>query len=153
MEIRLKRYYGDNHVTKSRMEVVMEGETAPRLVCEAREPRFKEYTEVFEGAAKYCLPVGKWQLRVGGSPYSPMGLRVAKCPGHRQVYIGHNWMRQWEVGRVLIGYPTEAELPEEVEIENGEECCRELEKLVYEAFGNGEEMWLEIENIAVATTI
>jgi len=28
-----------------------------------------------------------------------------------------------------------------------------LEKLVYEAFGNGEEMWLEIDNIAVATTI
>ena len=150
MLINLSRYYGDCHVTKSRMTVTMEGETEPRLVCEAREPMFKDYTEVFDGAARYCLPAGKWPLRTGGSPYSPMGLRIAKCPGHRQVFIGHNWARQSEQGRILIGYPTgsmdDGWAPEDVEIELGEQCYEKLEALVYEAFGNGEKITIDISN-------
>ena len=42
MEIKLKRYYGDESVTKSVMEVWMDGEDEPRLVCEAREVGFRD---------------------------------------------------------------------------------------------------------------
>ena len=156
MEIKLKRYYGDEEVTKSVMEVFLDGEDTPRLTCEAREPQFRDYTEKFPGASRYCLPVGRWKLKVGHSPYSPMGLRVARCPGHRQVFIGHRWDRQWFEGEVLIGEPqsficTEEEGDDEDEkrsrrIVDGEEVFQKLDALVYEAFGNGEEMWMEIHN-------
>ena len=76
MEIKLKRYYGDESVTKSVMEVWMEGEEEPRLVCEARE--------VEDVASR--------------------GMK------------------------------------------DGEEVFRELDELLYEAFGKGEEMWVIIEN-------
>ena len=161
MVIQLHRYFGNDHITKSVMEVWMDGEDSPRLTCEARESAYSDYSESFAGASHYCLPVGKWKLKVGHSPYSPMGLRVPKCPGHRQVYIGHKWVRQCYEGEILIG---EAVLSEEYEgewahmyctIDNGEEVFRKLDALVYEAFGRLEEFWLEVdnENIAVATTI
>ena len=63
MVIKLKRYYGDEQVTKSVMEVFMEGENTPRLVCEAREVGYKDYAEAFPGASRYCLPRGKWRRR------------------------------------------------------------------------------------------
>ena len=109
MTIKLHRYYGDAEITKSVMEVFMDGEEAPRMVCEAREVAFKDYTETFPGASRYCLPVGRWRMKVGRSPYSPMGLRVPRCPGHRQVFIGHKWARQWMEGEVLIGEPVRSE--------------------------------------------
>ena len=153
MTIKLHRYYGDAEITKSVMEVFMDGEAEPRLVCEAREVAFRDYTETFPGASRYCLPVGRWRMKAGQSPYGPMGLRVPKCPGHRQVFIGHKWARQCFEGEVLIGEPVRsegAESPEEEmrerRIENGEEVFQKLDVLVYEAFGRGEEFWMEIEN-------
>ena len=89
MEIKLKRYYGDESVTKSVMEVWMEGEEEPRLVCEAREVGFRDYEDVFNGASSYCMPKGRWRMACGRGPYSPMGVRVVKCPGHRQVFFGY----------------------------------------------------------------
>ena len=152
----MKRYYGDEEVTKSVMEVFLDGEDTPRLTCEAREPQFRDYTEAFPGASRYCLPVGRWRMKVGHSPYSPMGLRVAKCPGHRQVFIGHRWDRQWFEGEVLVGEPVphfytdeegnEVEYPPKRRIRDGEEVFQKLDALVYEAFGNGEEMWMEISD-------
>ena len=161
MVIKLKRYYGDAEVTKSVMEVWLDGEQEPRLVCEARETAYVNYAETFPGASRYCLPVGRWKMKAGGSPYSPMGLRVPRCPGHRQVFVGWKWARQWMEGEVLIG---ESQVPlccpeggmkpcgqdeEEMRqrrIENGEEVFGRLDALVYEAFGKGEEMWLEVED-------
>lgn len=164
MEIKLKRYYGDERVTKSRMEVWMEGEEKPRLVCEAREVGFRDYAVAFAGASRYCLPRGRWRLECGGGPYSPMGVRVVRCPGHRQTYFGHNALRQQLAGVVLVGEPvfhyyTDEQTGERVEypkkrgIKDGEEVFGRLDALLYEAFGRGEEMWLLVENIAVATTI
>lgn len=156
MVIKLHRYYGDSEVTKSVMEVWMDGEEEPRLVCEAREVAYRDYMETFPGASRYCLPVGRWRLKVGKSPYGPMGLRVPRCPGHRQVFIGHRWARQCFEGEVLIGEPVyhyetdenglEVECPQKRRIENGEEVYKKLDKLVYEAFGKGEEFVMEIEN-------
>ena len=155
MVIKLHRYYGDEDITKSVMEVFLEGDTEPRMVCEAREAAYKDYTESFPGASRYCLPVGRWPLKVGGSPYGPMGLRVPKCPGHRQVFIGWKWSRQCLEGEVLIGEPVfhyymdengqEVEYPKKRRMENGEETFRKLDKLVYEAFGKEEEFILQIE--------
>ena len=166
MVIKLHRYYGDDRITKSVMEVWLDGDSEPRMVCEARESSFKDYEEAFAGASRFCLPVGRWRMKAGGGAYSPMGLRVPKCPGHRQVWLGHSWCRQYKVGEILIG---EARTPlcppeggmkpcgvdddekvmEEIRqrrIENGEEVFKKLDALVYEAFGKMEEFWLEIKN-------
>ena len=155
MVIKLHRYYGDEDITKSVMEVFLEGDSEPRMVCEAREAAYRDYTESFPGASRYCLPVGRWPLKVGKSPYGPMGLRVPKCPGHRQVFIGWKWSRQCLEGEVLIGEPVfhyytdengqEVEYPKKRRMENGEEVFRKLDKLVYEAFGKEEEFILQIE--------
>ncbi len=156
MVIKLHRYYGDELITKSVMEVFLDGEEVPRMVCEAREAAYRDYAETFAGASRYCLPVGRWQMKVGRSPYSPMGLRVAKCPGHRQVYIGHRWSKQCVEGEVLIGEPVfhyytdedgnQVEYPKKRRIENGEEVFEKLNALVYEAFRREEEFYIEIDN-------
>ena len=155
MEIKLRRYYGDETVTKSVMEVWMEGEEAPRLVCEAREVGFRDYEEVFPGASNYCMPKGRWRMACGGGPYSPMGVRVVRCPGHRQVYFGYG-LRECEPDRVLVGWPVfhyyTDEEGREVEdvasrgMKDGEEVFEQLDGLVYEAYGKEEEMWVIIEN-------
>ena len=156
MVIKLHRYYGDELITKSVMEVFLEGEEEPRMVCEAREAAYRDYAETFAGASRYCLPVGRWQMKVGRSPYSPMGLRVSKCPGHRQVYIGHRWSKQCVEGEVLIGEPVfhyytdedgnQVEYPKKRRMENGEEVFEKLNALVYEAFRREEEFYIEIDN-------
>ena len=159
MKIKLKRYYGDAEVTKSVMEVYMDGEAEPRMVCEAREVTYRDYTESFPGASRHCLPVGRWMMRVGRSPYGVMGLRVARCPGHRQVYIGHKWSRQCFEGEILVGEPVfhyytddegqEVEYPPKRRIANGEEVFAKLDALVYEAWSRGEDFFIEIDNEAL----
>ena len=138
MEIKLKRYYGDESVTKSVMEVWMEGE-----------------------ASNYCMPKGRWRMACGRGPYSPMGVRVVKCPGHRQVFFGYAPGGRALPDRVMMGRPVFHYFTDEegCEVEDvasrgmkdGEEVFRELDELLYEAFGKGEEMWCEIRNEAPPT--
>ena len=158
MVIKLKRYYGDESVTKSVMEVWMEGEDSPRMVCEAREVRYRDYAEVFPGASKYCLPRGRWRLECGGGPYSAMGVRVVKCPGHRQTYFGpcNDGYRQWEHGRVLIGEPVyryytdeegnRVEYPKKRGVKNGDVVYEQLDALLYEAYRTSQKFIIEITN-------
>lgn len=152
MKIKLLRYFGDKCVTKSRMEVWMDGEDAPRLVCEAREPKFRDYVVSFSGVSHFCLPIGKWKMEVGNSPYGAMGLRVPRCTGHRQVFIGHHWNRQWMEGVILIGESDwDKDYIDVIDnsvrgIKNGEDMYQRLTELVYEAYGKGEEFWMEIDN-------
>ncbi len=158
MEIKLKRYYGDEKVTKSVMEVWMEGEEEPRLVCEAREVGFRDYEDVFNGASNYCMPEGRWRMACGRGPYSPMGVRVVKCPGHRQVFFGYAPGGRALPDRVMMGRPVyhyytdedghEVEYPPKRGMKDGEEVFGELDALLYEAFGRGEEMWCEVDNEA-----
>ena len=144
------------------MEVWMDGELEPRMVCEARECSYVEYTETFPGASRCCLPVGRWRMKVGQSPYGVMGLRVPKCPGHRQVFVGHRWSRQCFEGEVLIGETADngqqtTDGGEQTtdngrrttdgggcRIVNGDVVYARLERLVYEAYGKGEEFWMEV---------
>ena len=158
MVIKLHRYYGDEAVTKSVMEVWMDGEQAPRLVCEAREVRFRDYAEVFPGASGCCLPRGRWRLACGGSPYSAMGVRVVKCPGHRQTYFGYNdgVFRPQQAGRVMVGEPVyhyytdeegnEVEYAKKRGMRNGKEVYGRLDELLYEAYRKGEEFVLVVDN-------
>lgn len=133
----------------------MDGELEPRMVCEARECSYVEYTETFPGASRCCLPVGRWRMKVGQSPYGVMGLRVPKCPGHRQVFVGHRWSRQCFEGEVLIGETADngqqtTDGGEQTtdgggcRIVNGDVVYARLERLVYEAYGKGEEFWMEV---------
>ena len=123
----------------------MDGELEPRMVCEARECSYVEYTETFPGASRCCLPVGRWRMKVGQSPYGVMGLRVPKCPGHRQVFVGHRWSRQCFEGEVLIGETADnGQQTTDGRIVNGDVVYARLERLVYEAYGKGEEFWMEV---------
>ena len=102
-------------------------------------------------------------MKVGRSPYSPMGLRVPKCPGHRQVYIGHRWSKQCVEGEVLIGEPVfhyytdedgnQVEYPKKRRMENGEEVFEKLNALVYEAFRREEDFNIEIDNEEIKTNV
>ena len=89
---------------------------------------------------------------MGQSPYGVMGLRVPKCPGHRQVFVGHRWSRQCFEGEVLIGETTDGgeqttdygQQTTDGRIVNGDVVYARLERLVYEAYGKGEEFWMEV---------
>ncbi len=61
MTIKLNRYYGDDRITKSVMEVWLDGDSEPRMVCEARESGFMEYEEAFAGASRYCPDESRWR--------------------------------------------------------------------------------------------
>ena len=99
---------------------------------------------------------------MGGSPYGAMGMRVARCPGHRQVYVGHRWARQMFEGEVLVGEPVfhyytdeegrEVEYPKKRRIAEGEAVFGRLTELVYEAWGRGEEFWMVVENEEMSRT-
>jgi hypothetical protein len=98
-------------------------------------------------------------MKVGQSPYGVMGLRVPKCPGHRQVFVGHRWSRQCFEGEVLIGETTDngqqttdggeqttdgGRRTTDGRIVNGDVVYARLGRLGYEAYGKGEEFWMEV---------
>lgn len=161
MRILLKRYWAGANETKSVMSVYMGEEPEARMVCEAREALFFDYQVSFMGASHYCLPRGTYKMKVGNSPYGPMGLRIPRCPGHRCVFIGHSWSRQSFEGEILIGMPYSYNLEEQTFIptgelrqfdsliKDGEETFARLNKLVYEAYANGEDFWITIDNSEV----
>lgn len=162
MKILLNRYYGDRLITKSEMKVYLDGETEPRMVCDAREPKFCNYAFSFAGASSYCLPAGTHKMKCGNSPYSPMGLRVPRCAGHRCVFIGHKWSREFYEGEILVGQPYTVDFLKGPEIlpateenrdlshlEKKEETYAQLTELVYEAYAKGEEFWLIVDNSKV----
>lgn len=154
MVVKMKRYYGDEAVTKSVVEVWMQGEEKPRMVCEAREPRWRDYAETFKGVKAFCLPRGRWRLAVQGTRYGAMTLVVQRCVGHVHVEFGFGIGRRVMMETVAVGMPKVAEgcepwSEEDVRtrgIVRSEETFRRLEELTYEAFGKQEEMWMEIEN-------
>ena len=98
MVIRLKRYYGDHAITKSVMEVWLDGEAEPRMVCEAREPAYVEYTETFPGASRCCLPVGRWRMKVGQSERSFILL-----PLHGQIVVAEVLAAQRQLMMLQVG--------------------------------------------------
>lgn len=162
MKIVLERYYGDRTITKSVMKVYMDGESEPRMTCDAREPKFCNYAFSFAGASSYCLPAGTHKMKCGNSPYSPMGLRVPRCAGHRCVYIGYKWSREYFEGEILVGQPYCVDFLKSAEVlpateenrdfshlEKKEETYAQLTELVYEAYGRGEDFTLVIDNSKV----
>ena len=163
----LSRYYGDNVCTKSKFYViryVMDGTGAWKqrdcFFFDACEPRYADYEKTFKGASRYCLPRGCWKLRMEATPYGPMGLKLPKCPGHRQVYIGWSDTRQWKEGEIMIGYSSiwqDCDSSEEREelmmkwqkestIHSGKQAYDVLEKIVYEAFRDEAEIFLQVDN-------
>ena len=87
-----------------------------------------------------------------------MGVRVVKCPGHRQTYFGPcgDGYRQRMPGRVLIGEPVyryyrdeegnRVEYPKKRGMRNGDEVYEKLDELLYEAYGSSQEFTIEITN-------
>lgn len=114
--------------------------------------------ELYFGVAKAADKARKMndiKLKAGNTPYSPMGLRVTRCPGRRCVFIGHKWSRQYYEGEILIGQREYVTFGDEEKnrdfsfIGNEEETFKQLDKLVYEAYAKGEDFILEIDNSQV----
>ena len=88
-----------------------------------------------------------------------MGVRVVRCPGHRQVFFGYAPNGRALPDRVMVGRPVfryytdeegrEVEYPPKRGMKDGEEVFWKLDELLYEAFGKGEEMWCEVDNEGV----
>lgn len=145
MIIRLTRFFGNALVTKSAM-VVMSDEGRVLMECEAREPRYADYEEAFAGSASCCLARGRWKCKVMSTPLSPMTLTIVKSPGHRSCRIGWDFERQVKQNMILVGESDGEDDVEWREICRQEATFKKLERLVYEAFAMGEDIWLVITN-------
>lgn len=152
MKIILERYYGDWRTTKALMRVESE-EGRVLLRCEAREPRYAQYTEAFHGCSRCCLAEGVFGLKVVATELSPMTLTVVKSPGHRCCRIGYDDVAQVKANRVLVGESDGYDLPEYRDLVNQEETFRRLESLVYAAYVRGEAMTLEVTNLVLLRTL
>lgn len=75
-----------------------------------------------------------------------MTLTVVKSPGHRCYRIGWDYMAQVKANMVLVGESDGGEEPEYRDIVQSKETFDRLTQLVYEAYGTGEEIWLEVKN-------
>ena len=159
MRIVLERYYGDSRVTKSVMKVFEErgaecsddlecsGSSGKLLLaCEGREPCFADYSEIFPGCSRCCLAVGVYRCKVVSTDLSPMTLMVIKSPGHRCYRIAWDYTAQVRHNMVLVGESDGYEDPEWREIVRSRETFERLTRLVYQAYGTGEEIWLEVVN-------
>ena len=142
MKIYMQRYYGDEVVTKSR--VTIEGTD---FRCEAREPAFRDYSETFPGASKFCLPVGEFLCKPIATELSPMTLTVMKAPAHRSCRFIHDLLCMPHVGNIVLGMvEDEQDEPEHREMKDSQETWERFQVHVYEAFQREEEIMVKISN-------
>lgn len=150
MKITLDRYYGDGVVTKSFVTITMDGAGAPVLKCEAREPKFCDYTEAFAGCSSYCLACGQYDCKVVSTDLSPMTLTVVKSPGHRCCRFHYDESRQVRANTVLLGAGDGNEDLKWRRIIGCKTTYMEFEKLVYECFVRGEKITLFINSASIS---
>lgn len=141
MKIRMRRYYGDGAVTKS--QVWIEGTD---FRCEAREPAFRDYSESFPGASKFCLPRGEFACKPMATEISPMTLTVMKAPAHRSCRFIYDPLHQTRANAVVLGEADEAVPAPEREVSRSKETFERLQRHVYRAYAQQETVWLAIEN-------
>lgn len=142
MKIHLTRYYGDPSVTKSHMTI--EGTT---FHCETREPAYRDYTQSFPGASKFCLPRGTFRCKPMPTELSPLTLTVMKAPAHRSCRFVHDPFAQARHNSITLGQPINpADPPETREIDQSQETFLQLEQLIYRAYEAEEEITLSITN-------
>ncbi len=147
MKIILKRYYGDEQVTKSTMLVYMGEAKMPALVCEARESAYRKYSEKFAGCSQFCLPEGvELTGRVRATLYSPMTVAVGRHPHNCKTLIVGESLHQHSIGKVLIGQGDACVPPEERMLTRQSETAVAFTKLVYEAYAMCESIALVADN-------
>ena len=145
MKIILRRLYGDDRVTKSQMTVESDGGEV-LMQCEAHEPRYADYTEVFPGCSRYCLAVGTWPCRVKATAQSAMTVIVPRSPGHRSTCIGWDEWKQWSQNVILIGMGDEETDIQYRRLREQKETFRRFERLVYRAYTAEEKIIISIKN-------
>lgn len=145
MNIIINRRYGDDTVTKSLVRVESE-EGKVLMECEAREPRFADYSEAFPGCSKYCLAVGTFECKVKATEQSAMQVIVPRSPGHRSTRIGWDPWKQQSMNMILLGMGDAEMLPEYHKIRLQQETFRRFERLVYRAFTAEERIRLTVVN-------
>lgn len=148
MKLILERYFGSNSITKSVLTVMSE-KGKVLMKCEAREPRFRNYTETFAGCSVYCLAEGTFSCKPISTVQSPMTLTIVKSPGHRCCRFGWDDFEQSRINFIYVGEADESIPTETRQIHNQRETFDRLTKWVYRAYDFEEPITLTIKNDAV----
>ena len=133
MRILLVRYSGV-YCAKSILQVWSDDADTPALVCEAREAKYKDYSEKFPNCSNYCLPTGVYPVKVRATKYSPMTLVVQKAAGHKGCAIGYDTVKQYTFGDVLIGRGKDADNPLLCRLTDQKAVFDNLQKLVQKTY-------------------
>lgn len=147
MKLILERYFGNKSITKSALTVMSE-EGKELMKCEAREPRYKNYTDAFTGCSVYCLAEGTFPCKPVSARQSPMTLTIIKSPGHRCCRFGWDELEQMRTNFIYVGEADEGIPPEIRQIHHQRETFDRLTKWVYRAYGLAEPITLTIKNDA-----
>lgn len=148
MKIELIRYYGDDRVTKSTMQVYLGSSATPSLICEAREPRFADFDNDhrFPGWTAFCLPAGEHVCTFRSSSYSPITVAVGPVPRLCKTLIGADSDRVARLQRILIGFADTNEPPELRTLHSHREAIDQFTDLVRKAYVRQEPFVLEVKN-------
>lgn len=144
MKIKITRYYGDNKVTKSLMQVYMAGNEVPALTCEAREPKFCSYSETFPGWTSYCMPMGVMYARIRPTEVSPLTIALGPSPRRCKTLIAWNANNKVSMQRIMVGEADENVLAERRMLVNQERTFERLTELARRAYVLKEDVVVEI---------
>ncbi|MBR0047469.1 MAG: hypothetical protein IJP75_11435 [Bacteroidaceae bacterium] len=133
MRLLLTRYYGDKTVTKSILNVWVNGKHV--MECEARELAYRHYTEKFPGSTLFCIPCGVFKMRGRSTKYGPMTLRTQHMPVHSDVAIG--WEMPNDPGKnvIVVGRSDGNPDPMMRGLVASRETFDQLTHYVYQTFG------------------
>lgn len=103
VKVKMTRYYGDETLTKS-LFTIENDDGCIIFKGEAREERFKDYSESFKGCASYCIPTGTYELKITNAPLCPLAFRIVTTKAHRGRIIQTRPSSRIIYGGILVGY-------------------------------------------------
>lgn len=136
MHIYLTRYYQSPFVTKSTFDV--DG----ILHLEAREP--SELCAMPFSRLLPLLPPGTYACQCVPSDLSPITLRVNQQAVRRPLLIGYDEDKQWQIGRIHIGFADCSAPPEERELICQRAAFDSLTQRLYEVYARKEPILLTV---------
>lgn len=141
MRIELKRYYGDERVTKSTLRI-----EESNFECEARETAFRDYSEKFAGCSNYCLPTGTFACKTVPTEISPLTVTVMKAAGHRSCRFVYQPLKQTKTNSVVLGQSDGNDDLTKRQIVKSQETFEQFESLIRQAFIDGDEILIDVKN-------
>lgn len=133
MRLLLTRYFYDENIVKSRLEI--DGEA----FCEARETKGMRGSMVSSR-----LGVGTYRCKCCSSEFAPMTLKVCRGKGESVVMFGWDLLKQHLGMAILLGHASEHVAAEERVLDMQRAVFELFLKMLYRAYGRGEDFELEV---------